>query len=181
MMPRQAKRGRGLPRRREDAMGTDRPDPGLYPPDRIGRAAVAARDAGLAALLLTPGPDLRYLTGYDAHQLERLTCLVVPAAVPAGGLPASAAAEPFLVVPRLELPAAQASPAGGLGLEIIPWDETDDPYALVAGRLGAAGRGVAGPVGLSDRMWALMVLSFRDALPGVRQDLASVALRALRI
>jgi len=162
-------------------MGTDRPDPGLYPPDRIGRAAVAARDAGLAALLLTPGPDLRYLTGYDAHQLERLTCLVVPAAVPAGGLPASAAAEPFLVVPRLELPAAQASPAGGLGLEIIPWDETDDPYALVAGRLGAAGRGVAGPVGLSDRMWALMVLSFRDALPGVRQDLASAALRALRI
>jgi Xaa-Pro aminopeptidase len=156
-------------------MGTDRPDPGLYPPDRIGLAAAAARDAGLAALLLTPGPDLRYLTGYDAHQLERLTCLVIPAA--ASGPPAPA--EPFLVVPRLELPAAQASPAGGLGLEIIPWDETDDPYALVAGRLG--GRGAAGPAGLSDRMWALMVLRFRDAMPGVRQELASVALRALRI
>jgi Xaa-Pro aminopeptidase len=161
-------------------METDRPDPGLYPPDRIGLAAAAARDAGLAALLLTPGPDLRYLTGYDAHQLERLTCLAIPAA-PAGGSPSSAAGEPFLVVPRLELPAAQASPAGGLGLEIIPWDETDDPYALVAGRLGNAARGTAGPVGLSDRMWALMVLRFRDALPGVRQDLASAALRALRI
>jgi len=160
-------------------MGTDRPDPGLYPPDRTSRAAAAARDAGLAALLLTPGPDLRYLTGYDAHQLERLTCLVVPAAASAGGPPAPAAAEPFLVVPRLELPAAQASPAGGLGLEIIPWDETDDPYALVAGRLG--GRDAAGPAGLSDRMWALMVLRFRDAMPGVRQDLASAALRALRI
>jgi len=107
-------------------METDRPDPGLYPPDRIGLAAAAARDAGLAALLLTPGPDLRYLTGYDAHQLERLTCLAVPAAAP-GGPPSSAAGEPFLVVPRLELPAAQASPAGALGLEIIPWDETDDP------------------------------------------------------
>jgi Xaa-Pro aminopeptidase len=154
-------------------MGTDRPDPGLYPPGRLDLAAAATRDAGLAALLLTPGPDLRYLTGYDAHQLERLTCLVVPAAGPAGGT--AAAARPFLVVPRLELPAAQASPAGGLGLEIIPWDETDDPYALVAQRLGA------GPVGLSDRMWALMVLGFRDALPGVRQDLASRALRALRI
>jgi Xaa-Pro aminopeptidase len=156
-------------------MGTDRPDPGLYPPGRLDLAAAAARDAGLAALLLTPGPDLRYLTGYDAHQLERLTCLVVPAAGPAGGT--AAAARPFLVVPRLELPAAQASPAGGLGLEIIPWDETDDPYALVAERLGAG----QGPVGLSDRMWALMVLGFRDALPGVRQDLASRALRALRI
>jgi Xaa-Pro aminopeptidase len=152
-------------------MGTERPDSGLYPADRVEQAAAAAAEAGLTALLLTPGPDLRYLTGYDAHQLERLTCLAVPAAGGAGeGRP------PFLVVPRLERPAAQASPAGSLGLEIIPWDETDDPYALVAGRLGA----VSGPVGLSDRMWALMVLRFRDALPGVRQELASAALRGMR-
>ena len=151
-------------------MTTDRLDPGLYPPDRLELAAAAARDAGLAALLLTPGPDLRYLTGYDAHQLERLTCLVVPAG------PDAAGGGPFMVVPRLELPAAQASPAGGLGLELIPWDETDDPYALVAARLAATGR-----VGLSDRMWALMVLRLRDALPGMAQDLASTALRQLRI
>jgi len=153
-------------------MATERPDSGLYPADRVEQAAAAAAEAGLTALLLTPGPDLRYLTGYDAHQLERLTCLAIPAAGGMGG-----GSQPFLVVPRLELPAAQASPAGGLGLEIIPWGETDDPYALVAGRLGR----VSGPVGLSDRMWALMVLRFRDALPGVRQDLASAALRGLRI
>ncbi len=155
-------------------MHTDGPDPGLYPPGRLDRAAAAAREAGLAALLLTPGADLRYLTGYDAHQLERLTCLAVPA-LPDGSSP-GAGARPFLVVPRLELPAAQASPAGGLGLEIIPWDETDDPYALVARRLGMT----VGRVGLSDRMWALMVLGLRDALPGVDQDLASAALRGLR-
>jgi Xaa-Pro aminopeptidase len=153
----------------ERAMGTDRPDSGLYPAERIDQAAVATSGAGLAALLLTPGPDLRYLTGYDAHQLERLTCLAVPAG-PSGQLP-------FLVVPRLELPAALASPAGRLGLEIIPWDETDDPYALVAKRLDLG----TGPVGLSDRMWALMVLRFRDALPGARQELASAALREMRI
>jgi Xaa-Pro aminopeptidase len=151
-------------------MGTDRADSSLYPADRLERAAAAAAEAGLAALLLTPGPDLRYLTGYDAHQLERLTCLAVPASGPADH-------EPFLVVPRLELRAAQASPAGGMGFEIIPWDETDDPYALVAKRLAA----VSGPVGLSDRMWALMVLRFRDALPGSGQELASIALRAMRI
>ena len=81
------------------------PDAGLYPPGRLQLAAKAADQAGLSALLLTPGPDLRYVIGYDAPQLERLTCL----AVPAGG-------DPFLVVPRLELPAAQASPAGGSGL-----------------------------------------------------------------
>ena len=124
----------------------------LYPAGRLQLAAKAADQAGLDALLLTPGPDLRYVIGYDAHQLERLTCLAVPAA-----------GDPFLVVPRLELPAAQASPAGGSGLEIIPWDETDDPYQLVAGRLGAVES-----VGLSDRMWALMVLRFREVLPGGR-------------
>ena len=136
----------------------------LYPASRISQAAAAASVAGLGALLLTPGPDLQYVTGYRAHQLERLTCLAVPAS-----------GDPFLVVPRLELPAAQASPAGGTGLEIVPWDETDDPYALVAGRLGALSA-----VGLSDRMWALMTLRFAAAMPGARQELASQALRPLR-
>jgi Xaa-Pro aminopeptidase len=136
----------------------------LYPAGRLSLAAGAARTAGLSALLLTPGPDLQYLTGYRAHQLERLTCL----AVPTGG-------DPFLVVPRLELPAALASPAGGLGLDITGWDETDDPYALVAGRLGRIES-----AGLSDRMWALMVLGFRAVLPAARLALASEALRPMR-
>ncbi len=136
----------------------------LYPAERLRQAAEAAGAAGLGALLLTPGPDLRYVTGYDAQQLERLTCL----ALPADG-------DPFLVVPRLELPAAQASPAGGFGLEMIPWDETDDPYELVARRLGTVSS-----VGLSDRMWAMMVLRFQAALPAARQALASAALRGLR-
>ena len=70
----------------------------LYPASRLKSAAEAAGRAGLDALLLTPGPDLRYLTGYDTHQSERLTCLAVPAAGPA-----------FLVVPRLELASALTS------------------------------------------------------------------------
>ena len=123
-------------------MGHDQEGTALFPAGRLREVAVATAAGGLDAVLLTPGPDLRYVTGYDAHQLERLTCL----AVPADGAP-------FLVVPRLE----------------------DDPYALVARRLGAIAS-----VGLADRMWALMVLRLRDALPGVRQALASVALRDLR-
>src|SRR5213078_1128474 len=75
-----------------------------------------------------------------------------------------------------ELAAAQASPAGSLGLEMIPWEETDDPFALVADVLGPVAT-----VGLSDRMWALSVLKFRDALPGARLALAGRALRTLRI
>jgi Xaa-Pro aminopeptidase len=137
----------------------------LYPADRLEAVRAAVRAAGLDAVLLTPGPDLRYVVGYDAKQLERLTCL----AVPADG-------DPALYVPRLELPAAQASPAGALGLEIIPWEETADPFRLVADDLGPVAA-----VGLSDRMWALFVLRFRDELPGVRLALAGGALRPLRI
>jgi Xaa-Pro aminopeptidase len=136
----------------------------LYPAQRLRLAADATGAAGLGALLLTPGPDLRYVTGYDAQQLERLTCLALPAA-----------GDPFLVVPRLELPAAQASPAGASGLEIVAWDETDDPYALVARRLGPVPS-----VGLADRMWAMMVLRLRAALPATQLGLASAALRGLR-
>ena len=137
----------------------------LFPASRLTDAAGRARAAGLDALLLTPGADLRYITGYDAKQLERLTCLAIPADV-----------APILVVPRLELAAAEASPAAGLGLELIPWEETEDPYALIAGRLGPVSA-----VGLADQMWALMVLRLRDALPGARQVLASAALRELRM
>jgi Xaa-Pro aminopeptidase len=137
----------------------------LYPPGRLGLVREAVRAAGLDAVLLTPGPDLRYVTGYDAIQLERLTCLLIPAD-----------GDPALFVPRLELPAAQASPAVGLGLEMVAWQETEDPFAMVARRLG----GVTA-VGLSDRMWALFVLRFRDALPGARLELAGGALRPLRI
>ncbi|GAA2171156.1 M24 family metallopeptidase [Actinomadura napierensis] len=138
----------------------------LYPRERLGRVREATEQAGLGAVLLTPGPDLRYVTGYDAKQLERLTCLVVPAD-----------GEAFLVVPRLELPAAHESPAGSLGVELVPWDETDDPYALVARRLP----GGLASVGVADRMWAVMALRFRAALPGAEQVAAGGVLRELRM
>ena len=147
------------------AAGGEYPMAELYPASRLESAAAAASRSGLDALLLTPGPDLRYLTGYDTHQSERLTCLAVAVAGPA-----------FLVVPRLELASAQASPAAGMNLEFVVWDETDDPYRVVARRLGGVGT-----VGLAGQMWAMMVLRFRDAMPGARQALAATALRGLRI
>jgi Xaa-Pro aminopeptidase len=77
--------------------------------DRISRARGGLLKAGFDALLVTPGADLRYLTGYHALPLERLTCLVLPAR-----------GEPYLVVPALEEPAAHASPISRLGVQIVP-------------------------------------------------------------
>ena len=44
---------------------------------RIQRVQAAMSAAGVDGLIVTPGSDLRYLTGYDAIPLERLTALVV--------------------------------------------------------------------------------------------------------
>ena len=140
-------------------------DSALYPAERLHAVAAAVRAKGIDALLLTPGPDLRYVTGYDAKQLERLTCLVVPAD-----------GDPFLLVPRLELRAAQASPASGMDVELVAWGETTSPFGMIRDRL-ASPRSVA----LSDRMWALHVLAFAQTFPAAAQHLASAVLSPLRI
>ena len=44
---------------------------------RRRRALEAAEAAGLAGLLVSPGPDLAYLTGYTPTPLERLTLLLL--------------------------------------------------------------------------------------------------------
>ncbi len=132
---------------------------------RLAAAQETARRAGVDALLVTPGPDLLYLTGYHAIALERLTCLVVPAA-----------GDPVLVAPGLEVPAAQASPLGSLGISIAGWAETDDPYALVASLTTGAE-----VVALADSMAAAAVLRLRDAMPGAKQQLAGPVLRELRM
>jgi len=136
------------------------------PADRIERARKRAAEAGLDVLLITPGANLRYLTGYDALPLERLTCLVI-----------AVDGDPLLVVPELERPAAEASLASGLGIELLDWPETGDPYAMIASRLPASAR----RVGLDDHMWAEKVIRFREALPGAEQALAGSVLCELRM
>jgi Xaa-Pro aminopeptidase len=132
--------------------------------DRLTRAREATDAASLDALLVTPSSDLRYLTGYDALPLERLTCLVLPAS-----------GTPVLVVPALERPAAEATGIGDV-VEIVDWHETDDPVELVAKMLPGAAR-----IGLNDQMWAEKVLRFRDAMPHAEQLLAGSVLNELRM
>jgi Xaa-Pro aminopeptidase len=154
-----------------DPAFTDPAPAGLVPPDRVERARQLTVDAGLDALLISPGPDLRHLTGYDALPLERLTCLVVPRE-----------GSPVLVVPELERPRAEASPAGTLGLELVGWQETDDPYALVADLLRERlGETAAGAVAVSDRMWAVQALRLAEAMPGTIPSPAGRVLRDLRV
>ena len=150
-------------------MGLDATVDDLYTPERLATAQQAVASAGLAGLLIAPSADLRYLTGYEAHQLERLTCLVVPADGPV-----------TLVVPRLERPAAEASAAPGTGVIIVDHADGSDPYPLVRTALGAALHPGA-KVGVGNRMFAEHVLGLRDALPELEQRLAGPVMRGLRM
>ena len=134
------------------------------------RAGLARR--GAAALLIGVGSDLRYLTGHVAHPMERLTMLVLPTT-----------GQVAIVVPRLESMAAAASPAGAAGLvEIVPWDETDDPYGIVAARIATRATDAApGRLLVDSSLWAMHLLALQRALPGRAFGLATEVIRDLRI
>ncbi|MFI8165143.1 M24 family metallopeptidase [Streptomyces sp. NPDC086081] len=117
---------------------------------RMERAARAAAEAGLAGLLVAPGPDLVWLTGYTPPAVtERLTLLVL-----------AAGQDPVLVVPALEAPDALRA-AGAPALTLRDWTDGKDPYAATAALLDPAGR-----FGISDNAWALHLLALLRALPG---------------
>ncbi|HLY14760.1 MAG TPA: Xaa-Pro peptidase family protein, partial [Candidatus Limnocylindrales bacterium] len=137
-------------------------------------AARLTAAAGLDALLIGVGADLRYLTGYAAMPLERLTMLALPAR-----------GAPVLVVPRLEISSARASAAVGAGLlEVLTTDETEDAIAILVGRL-AAELGRPAPelrrLAINDRLWAAFLLRLQAALPTATFELATTVTRQLRM
>ncbi|WP_037671673.1 aminopeptidase P family protein [Streptomyces griseus] len=131
---------------------------------RMGRAARAAADAGLAGLLVAPGPDLVWLTGYTPTAVtERLTLLVL-----------APGQDPVLVVPALEAPDAAQAP-GVAALALHDWTDGKDPYAATAALLDGAGR-----FGISDNAWAMHLLGLQNALPGTSYTSLTDALPMLR-
>lgn len=130
---------------------------------RVAHTRERMDDLGVDVLLLSVGPDLPYLTGYEAMPLERLTMLVL-----------ARDGDARLVVPRLEAP--RIVPQPGL-FEIVPWEETDDPIALVARLVGP--HPVRAAIG--DHTWARFVLDLQRALPRVTFDRASEVLAPIRM
>ncbi|AYC37789.1 aminopeptidase P family protein [Streptomyces griseorubiginosus] len=130
---------------------------------RMERAARSAAEAGLAGLLVAPGPDLVWLTGYAPPATERLTLLVL-----------APGQDPVLVVPALEAPDAAKAP-GASALTLRDWTDGKDPYAVTAPLLDTGGR-----FGISDNAWAMHLLGLQKALPGTSYASLTEALPMLR-
>jgi Xaa-Pro aminopeptidase len=133
--------------------------------DRLERVVELIRAAHLDALLITPGPDLRYLIGSAAQSFERLTCLVIPA----DGATAS------VVIPKMELASLEDSAAGDLGLQVLDWVDGTDPYQIVRSALHAGSR-----VAVAEAMPALHLLPLAESFSGLPAS-ATPVLRELRM
>lgn len=135
---------------------------------RLDRLRATAASAGVGAVVVTPGSDLRYLIGVGGSSFERLTALVVPS---------DTALAPTYVSPALEF-AGLGDTAGHLtelGVEVRTWVDGEDPYALALGGLP-----LDGPVAVSDTTSVMHAFRLRDK--GARdQALAGPILRELRM
>jgi Xaa-Pro aminopeptidase len=130
--------------------------------ERLERARVSMARAGVDVLLVSVGSDLPYLIGYEAMPLERLTMLVLPRE-----------GDATLVVPRLEAPRVVEQ---GDAFVMRPWNETDDPVAIVS---ELAGRPAVAAVG--DTMWARFLVDLLPLWPGTRYVRSTAVMNELRM
>lgn len=137
---------------------------------RLRRTQRVLQERELDALFVGPGADLRYLVGYHAMPMERLTLLVVPAE-----------GEPVLVVPELEAARARASGA----VDLVPlrtWQETDDPLDPVVAALECTGSPTAGgSYAVQDALWSAFTLRLQARLGDGTWTAGSRVMRELRV
>lgn len=131
--------------------------------ERLDRVRAAMAEQSVDVLLLSVGPDLPWLTGYEAMPLERLTMLVLPVD-----------GDATLVVPRLEAPRVVERPDV---FSIRPFAESEDPVRMVADLVGTE---AASSVAIGDRTWARFVVDLQGLLPSTRWSRASVITGPLR-
>ncbi|MET0766739.1 MAG: aminopeptidase P family protein [Aeromicrobium sp.] len=131
---------------------------------RMRHAVDVADEAGLDGLLVMPGPELAWLTGYRPTAItERLTVLVL-----------TTEREPTLLVPVLERPDAEGAAAASV-LRFVDWADGDDPFAQAGALIGGTSI-----LGISDSAWALHLLGLQAAVPSVAYRSLTQALPMLR-
>jgi len=135
--------------------------------ERIRRLTAALPAHELEAVILLPGPNLRYYTGLSFHLMGRPTLAVLTPDRP-----------PLLIVPELERSKAEAN---SIGAGVHTYGE--DPAARLA-----SFRNAAQTIGLSRRLAGVEPLRMRwleerlleEAAPGIRMASAEAALEPLR-
>lgn len=132
--------------------------------DRLQRAQGEMARQGIDLLVVGASADLLYLIGYEGHLSERMSVLVLPRE-----------GTPRYVVPGLEAPLLHEQRDL---LEIVTWEETENPAAKVAAVVGSAATGV---IAVSDELWSVFTLRLQGLMPKSRWVEAGQLLRPLRM
>lgn len=130
-----------------------------YPERRAALVGELVRN-GVDAAIVTIGPEMPWLIGYEAMPLERITALVVRADGTA-----------VLVVPRLEEPRVRHRD----GIDLVAWSDGQDPFELVAALLPPTGR-----IAIGERGRAGWLLELQRLRPGCRFEPAGALIGPLR-
>jgi Xaa-Pro aminopeptidase len=132
--------------------------------DRLQRAQQEMARQGIDLLIVGASADLRYLIGYEGHESERLSVLVLPRE-----------GASHYVVPRLE---ASLLHAQRDLLEIVPWAETEDPAEKVAAVAGPAAHGT---IAVGDELWSVFTIRLQQTMPRASWSEGGQLLRPLRM
>ena len=134
--------------------------------DRIAKAQARMRETGVDLMVLSLGPNLKYLTGFSDEPGERLLMLLVPRE-----------GEPTFLVP--ELYADQVRQTSWIQTLRV-WRDGDEPQALLGKAIAPLG-GARGEVAVDDSMWATFLLGLEKVLPKATFSGASRILAPLRM
>lgn len=96
----------------------------FFPVETFSKRLATVRDiaaqAGLDGVIATPGPDMEYLISSKISTHERFTALVLTNDATR------------IIVPGVDVADLKKSVAGKLGIEIIGWNDGEDPYGHIS-------------------------------------------------
>ncbi|AEF86994.1 Xaa-Pro dipeptidase (X-Pro dipeptidase) (Prolinedipeptidase) (Prolidase) (Imidodipeptidase) [Treponema primitia ZAS-2] len=121
------------------------------------------QEQGISSLLLGPGSDLYYLTGFFGHISERLTCFILTHD------------DAFFLYPGFEK--NRINPELADLAECRAHTDGDDPHGILVSFI----KEKAGTAAIDNRMWAETLIKIQERLPSYRWDLASRIISPMRM
>ena len=131
---------------------------------RIAKLQEAMKTSGLRAIVLEPGPAMRYLTGVRWGRSERTFAVVL-----------ARKGDPAYVLPAFE--EMRARELIHVGDDIRVWQEDESPYRRIAQAMRDRGV-VSGRVGMEDSVRFFIFDGVRKAAPKLEYSSAQAVLKA---
>lgn len=134
--------------------------------DRMERTRAGMKAAGITTLILTPGPSMQYLSGFNEEAHERFLSLIIPIDDPC-----------FFVTPSLNASQVYENPAGITDVRV--WEDAEGWQKLMSDIVVDHTLDI-GIIGLDDGMPARFAIPIQELIPTTAVRLAGTIVDSLR-